>query len=404
MRRRHLYWLLGAAALLVVAALLGTWDEEGGLGADSEVQPAPRFPRGFREGEWGRAKRRRRRLPTPSAGQGAGARPSVGESLADEPEPESTERDPMLAALAGAAPTGSLMVFEANVLRHTPVGERLLACMSPQARDGMAELRSSYGVDPLQHLDRVAVGDGMLLLSGHFDDANWESIFKDHAMQAYGEHGRLYQPPPPEPSAEGLPAFDSPGPPRVAGVWRNELLLLGRDEAQVQAALDQLEGRAEPRPALLDENQTYGEAYGVLAVEDALELFPDDQQELAERFRQAARSIELHVDARRDVAIVAEVSGDTGELLEELARALGGVLALGRLKARADGADKLVELLEHARIHQQTGDAFTLELALPLELIERHLGRCAQLDEPDGAGAPADRASGEPASPEAPPD
>ena len=291
----------------------------------------------------------------------------------------------MLVALAAVSQGGSLMVLEANVLRHTPVGERLLACMSPQAKESLSRLREEVGVDPLEQIDRVALGDGALLLSGHFDQARWDTMFAEHTVEPYGAHGRLYTPPVPETGAAGDEALPPPRQQDVAGVWRDELLVFGRDAQRVQQAFDELEGRRPPSAAPLDENQTYGEAYGVLSVDDAAKLFPADQQELAERFRQAAQSIEIHVDARQDLALVAEVGGDGGEALEDLARALGGVLALGRLKARADGAERLVELLDHARVQPLQGETFTLELALPLELIERHLGDCAQLD-----GAPSD--------------
>jgi hypothetical protein len=69
------------------------------------------------------------------------------------------------------------------------------------------------------------------------------------------------------------------------------------------------------------------------------------------------------------------VNGPDGERVGDLGRSLGGALSLGRLKAKAEGDKDLVELLELARVSQHDG-LFTVEVALPLELLEEKLAAC----------------------------
>jgi hypothetical protein len=95
--------------------------------------------------------------------------------------------------------------------------------------------------------------------------------------------------------------------------------------------------------------------------------------------------VELHADAMSDVAVTARVSGQDGAAIEDLARALGAALAVARVEARASGERELAELLDHARV-ARGGEGFSLELALPAELLERWFAGCRER----GAGPAAE--------------
>ncbi|MGZ6081659.1 MAG: hypothetical protein ACXWK4_12655, partial [Myxococcaceae bacterium] len=68
--------------------------------------------------------------------------------------------------------------------------------------------------------------------------------------------------------------------------------------------------------------------------------------------------------------------------LEDLGKTLGGALAMARAKARAEGEDETAELLGFARVSPEHGNALSLEVALPLEVLARRLAFCR--GEPDG--------------------
>ncbi len=370
MRRRN--WLVAAIVLFGVAAFLMS------RGDEPRKAPAPQveFPRYLRPAEHERMERRRT-LAAPEA---------VPAGM--EPEPERAAPpvlDPVLAALP-AVPGKSAVVVEANALRHSPIGELLIDCLLKGER-GLDDVRERVGFDPLEDIDRVAFGgNGTVLVSGHFAGAKWDEMEPGVRFERYGDKARFFR--------HGVGDFDSAQGEYLA-VWGDELVLFGEDRAEVEAAIDRLEGRRPPVAPAIDEASTYGEIYGILAAEQLAEMIPAEQQALRQRILEAADRVELHVDASGDVAIAADVQGPQADSVRDLGKSLGAALSLARIKAQAEGDDTLAELLELARVKPQ-GDRFALELALPLEVLEKHLGEaCRKRGEtppsaPDAAIEPAE--------------
>ena len=115
---------------------------------------------------------------------------------------------------------------------------------------------------------------------------------------------------------------------------------------------------------------------GVFTAAELTRLLPE---ETAARLRGTAERVELHVDTRdeHDVLIVADAKGSNPTAVEDLAKSLGAALAVSRVTARHDGDEALAQLLDLARISPETG-AFRVEVGLPLELLRRRFGRCAE--------------------------
>lgn len=281
--------------------------------------------------------------------------------------PRPAVEDPVLRALGGAGGR-SAMVVEANAIRHSPIGELLMACMKNRARrDPVERLREELGVDPLEQIDRVAVGDDALVVSGHFEGAKWDGLLEQFDGSTYGEKARFFTR-----RAENV----IQGQPReeVLAVWNDQLLVVADSEEEARRVIDRIEGRLPVDEPLIPESATYGELYGVLAAEDVARLFEEQQPELAARLREVASSVELHMDTRSDVGIVADVKGENRDDVADLAKAMGAALSVARLRAEAEGQN-VAEFLDLARVRPQ-GDQFTLELALPLPLLEKHLAFC----------------------------
>jgi hypothetical protein len=112
-----------------------------------------------------------------------------------------------------------------------------------------------------------------------------------------------------------------------------------------------------------------------------------DQKEIADRFRSALQRIELHVDASDDVALTADATGPVPGDVADLGKTLGTALALGRVKAQADGDQVLADLLSLAVVspHGREG-RFTFDLALPMDVLKKHLGPCPRDQEHRGDG------------------
>jgi len=286
-------------------------------------------------------------------------------------EPPSPPRDPLLTALPSKVERAA-MVIEANALRHSPVGELLVQCMT--SRDGgrgLQRFREETGVDPLEDLDRIAFADDTLILSGHFENAQFAKLF-DGPGRPHGRNGTLLQPKGPDGGViEGA----------VVGSWGGQMFVVGSTPEEVPAVLDRLEGKGlGDGPPLLDESSSYGEIYGVLSPSILGELVPEDQRALAQRLERAAERIELHVDAMRDVGIVADVRGMDSAETTDLGKSVGAALALARLKAQADGQEEVAELLDFARVVPQNGQ-FRMEMGLPLEVLEKYLKDCVARNE-----------------------
>lgn len=363
MRRRRL-WLLAALVLFVLAGFL-LWHSDG------PPPPPPKqveIPRSLRPAE---ITRMEKRAVLPLA-------PVKPNETAIGPR---RPRDPMLAALSFGKGS-SAVVFEANALRYSPVGQLLLDCLAAQGKDNPVQmLKDRYGIDVLQDLDRVAVTPNGLLLTGDFKTAKWGDLFQHAPGDLYGDDAELYQISPP------VPDGGAPPPAFASAVWNNQLVYLGKSSDDARAAIDRVEGRIPTEP-LISESQTYGEVYGVLGVDQFAKLFPPEQAELAQKFAAAAQQVELHVDARNDVGLQASIHGSDAQQVEDLGKSLAGMLSAARLEAKASGEDDLAQLLDFARVRPD-GSSFSLEMALPLDYLKKQLAWChPDAGTPSPPGAP----------------
>jgi hypothetical protein len=341
-RARRIYWLALALTLFAFSALLMSWSGDA-------KPPAPRvkMPDHMDRDAYDRL-RRRRTLPAPAEDQAAAAeRPRL--------------TDPLLRALPPHVKKGAL-VIEANALRYSPVGQLLIACIDGERDGGLSALKDKLGFDPLTDLDRVSVADGTLLFTGQFGGAKWTEIFEHTTPVALNDHTTLWEP-------RGLG--------KVAATWNNQMVILGQDRDAIEAVVGRLEGTAPPEPPLIDDNESYGEAYGVIAPGEMADLLGRQQADLADRLRQVVTGISLHVDASHDVGIVLDASGpgqDTGDF----GKAVGSALVLGRVAALAKGDKDLGQVLDYARVAPAgDGKSFRTELALPLAFFEDKLRDCA---------------------------
>ncbi|MBM4378980.1 MAG: hypothetical protein FJ086_06695 [Deltaproteobacteria bacterium] len=382
-RRRWLWPVLAGACFALAAWLM--------LRGEAE-QPSERrvdqvkLPRHATRDDFERQEQRRTWSPPPPP---AGTPPP-------RPDEQPVARDPLLLALP-IGRNSSALVVEANALANSPAGELLVQCFQQRTRGrGLERVKEQMGIDPLKDVDRVALWDDGAMVTGSFQGFPWDMIAERHEVTRYGEGGTLYRPKPEAfPRADGGPG----GADLVVGRWRDQLLFFVDSEEAAKEVMDRLEGRLQGGPGSLTEDMAYGEFYGTLDAKDLGELFPDDDPGLKEAFLKGAERVVLHVDAARDVGLVAEVQGPGGEGLGDVAKSLGGALALARVKAAADGDADLAELLELARVNRRPDGRFGVELALPLEFLQKRLSQCEpaperptavgpEEDGPDPAAAP----------------
>lgn len=345
-RGRWWLWIAGAVLLLGVGALLSRLADDKKGTPERDID----FPRRMRSAERERAAKRRTLAPVPAV------------YTAPAPGAPPRPRDPFLLALPRNSRSG-VVVLEANALRHSRIGELFVSCIgSAGGKNPLDEMREEAGIDPLKDVDRVAVGQDGFVVSGFFDRARFDDLLEESRVESYGEHGRVYY----EPGGSNAPAL---------GVWGGQLIAFGSGSF-VRETLDRLEGGGgEDAPPPIPEDLTYGEAYGVVPGSALQELFTGAQSDLGRRLAEVAQRIELHADAMDDLALVARVSGEDAAKLDDLATAFGAALSVARMDARIRGQEEASELLEHALVRRHDG-GFSLELALPIEVVERWFAGC----------------------------
>jgi len=362
MQRRRGLWLVFAVVLFGLAA----WLMLSGQG-EEEAPPPPKvaFPNRLRKEERERMERRRTYVMPTSVDAGTQEQTPVKPS------------DPVLAALPrGKGKTA--MVIEANAIRHSPIGELLLECMMRRGGNDLERFKEETGVDPLKDLDRLVLTDDGVIVSGNFGDKRLKDMLSGRgaANYDYGDEARIFEPN----FEQNLPdggVVRRNGPP--VGMWNDQMIVFGRSPDGVKQVIDRVEGRGPNEPPVISEGSTYGEMYGVVSVEQLKKMFPPDQQELALKLAEVAENVELHMDARSDFAMTAQVRGADEAKVTDLGKSLGGTLSLARMKAQAEGEKELAQLLDFAKV-KPDGDSFKLELAVPLEVIKKQLAFC--LEEP----------------------
>ena len=290
--------------------------------------------------------------------------------LAEETEPQivvhpTKLHDPLLVAMPSQVKKVAVVV-EANALRHSPIGELLLDCfVGTPGHDDLSKLRSKTGLDVLEDLDRVAVADRTVLVSGRFADTNW---------------------------AELLPRMKERESSPTTRLWKDQLLVVGRSDDEIKATTDRLEGRVPAGEAVIAERDCYGEIYGVVNSTAVAELFEEQAPDVAMKLKTITDQVKLHVDATHDVGVVADTQGKDPAAALDLAKTLGGALALGRAAALAQGREELARFLDYASVHPTNSGSFRVELALPLDFLQALLkdcpGRRARGAEGEGQGSP----------------
>ena len=292
-----------AGALLV----LGAWLM---LGAEPPPRPPPQYvslPRKMTPDEQTRVVERRTWVPTVI---------DAGE-LTAAPAPQ-RPRDPLLSLMPETVERGAV-VAEVNAMVNSELGGLLFDCVTAGGRGDLDVMRDA-GFDPKVHLDRMAVIDDAVVMTGQLGSMPFP---KGTATKDYGPRAKLLE----------LPGDEK----RSAGLWNNQLVVFGGDEATTRAFLDRLErGDTNARP-VLDDSQAYGEVYGVVGPQALADLFGDDDPRVRDLLVGATKGLALHVDVSHDVGVVADVQAKDATKTDDLRKSIGSLLSIARLRAQNRG-------------------------------------------------------------------
>lgn len=334
MRRRKLMPIVIVAALaiagFVVAGMLGRCGEE----RRGEVVAAPEAPAidGARERAL-RALQARARAKTPAAAT-----------------PSTPARDRLTRALSSPSKDGAVM-FEVNALRHSPLVDALLKCRAQQGADeanGLELLKEELGIDVTEDVDRIAVDNEVLAVSGFFGKLQLPRDLGEG--EAISSSARLYS----ITSDKGTPAFMA----RVG----DDLVMTSTDRAQLTAAIDRAEGRAPASPSFPD-GVVGGEVYGLIGPAMLQGLLADADPRLAAIGKLLTTSA-VRVAVDDDAALSLDLGTAGAADAQTLAAAVSGAIAMARADARSSGNTELLGLLEQARVEPHDDGTVALDLAI----------------------------------------
>lgn len=345
-RRTPWVWLIGAALLLAG----GAWLMRGAEPPSRPSLPPVRLPTRMNSNEHMRADTRRTWVPQLEADAG----------VVTAPPPA---RDPVLALMPPVVKRAAV-VAEFNAIVNSELGGLMTECLFGDS-EFLGELRDA-GMDPITKVDRVAMVDDSLVVTGDFKNAQWRRFLPDDAVaKGYGRNGELIEV---QREDGGIETF---------AVWGGQMFVAGGDEASQKAMLDRLDGSGPQTKPVLDDSMAYGEVYGVLASAALADLVGKRDARLGETIRQSAKEVQLHMDVSHDVGLVADIQSGDPEKTEELRRALGSALSLARMQAQAQGKNEQADVLDLAHVRSAEGGTdFRLEAGLPYEFMEKTFRQC----------------------------
>lgn len=345
-RRTPWVWLIVAAVLLAG----GAWLMRGAEPPSREPPPPVRLPTRMNRDEHQRADDRRTWVPQFSLDAGVAASPTPA-------------RDPVL-ALMPAEVKRAAVVAEFNAIINSELGGLMTDCLFGDG-DFLGDLRDA-GMDPITKIDRVAMIDDSMVVTGDFKNAQWKKFLPEEAVaKGYGRQGEVIE------------VAREDGGMQTFAVWGGQMFIAGGDEASQKAILDRLEGNGPQTTPVLNDSMAYGEVYGVIASGMLADLVGKQDARLGETIRQSAKSVQLHMDVSHDVGLVADIESGDPQKTEELRRTIGSALSLARMQAQAKGKTEEADLLDLAHVRSAEGGTdFRLEAGLPYEYMAKAFKEC----------------------------
>lgn len=298
-----------------------------------------------------RDRRRVRRRP---------AQPGPGEPATKKGPRRDPSSDPIVRAMSAPGKDGAVFV-EVNAIRHSDVVSKILACRQQEAFSELERLKEDLGIDLAEDVDRVAFGEDAVAMSGFFEGLKLPPELGE--PEAYGEQARIYRAPAPE----GTGDDDA-----YIALIGDDMIVMGLEEG-VKAAVDRVEGRAEPGASLPAE-LFYSEVYGRVDPGFLGALLQGENDPIARQLMELVEQGTIRMMFDEQVSLSLDLAAKTPEAGEDLAKAVGGLFATLRRDAEQRGEEELAGLLEQARVLPGDDGRFGVDLAVPGEVILKSMG------------------------------
>lgn len=286
------------------------------------------------------------------------ADPGPGASDDKAPRREAST-DPIVRAMSAPGKDGAIFV-EVNAIRHSDIVEKVLACRQEEAFSELERMKNDLGIDLAEDVDRFALAEDSVAMSGFFEDLKLPPELGEG--EAYGDEARLYRAP--EPGGEGQ---------GVLAVIGDNLVVVAATEEGARAAVDRVEGRADPG-ASLPRELFYSEVYGQMGPGLVQAMLAGAEDPVAAQLMELVDKGTVRMMFDEQVSLSLDFAAKSQEAGEDLAKAVGGALAGFRREAEQQGEEELAWLLEQARVLPGEDGRFGIDVAVPGELILKTMG------------------------------
>jgi hypothetical protein len=359
MDKRRIGLLAAAVVLLALAAWFSRSadqqaDAEGGDAPAAEPPPKVRYPRDSR------------RLQPP---------PRAPDTKAPSKPVQEATTDPIQNAMA--LPGGGAVFVEVNAIRHSDLVQKLLRCREADASQALDFMRDELGIDPLEDVDRAALHQDLIAVSGFFEELRLPPEAQDQGR--YGDGAELFE----------LNNPDTPDQSMHLAKLGDGLLVMGEDLDKVKAAVDRAEGRGptiEPLPPhLVRGSEIYGRFGGDL-VRDLLGP-GQERNPIVARAAEIITEGTVRVLVDDHLSLSLDLETTSAEEGEDLAKALAGLMAATRQQAETAGEADVAALLKQARVLPGKAGEFGVDFAVPGDMLLDALG-CGEDGAPGGATSP----------------
>ncbi len=288
---------------------------------------------------------------------------------------------------AVSPPGSGHMLIDVAALQRSDLARKILRCRGERMRAGLDRLHAATGIDLQRDVETIGFGREAIAVGGRLGSLRLPPELGDG--ERYGDGARLFE---------------------IAGSARNHVAIVGEHTAvmadsadALRAAVDRIEGRAPAEVAAAG----HSDIEGVLLPDDLAPLLgrrPDaadgSRDELSQLLDEAGKLMH-QLAFRVNVDEQAAMSFDLGTASDAEAERLGKVsrsaLTLLRQAARHEGARRMEQLLDHARVLPASGQKLGLDLAVPDRWILERMGCDAEGNRlaPEAEAAPAGAADSE---------
>jgi hypothetical protein len=284
-----------------------------------------------------------------------------------------SSRDRLTRALSSPG-RGGAVVFEVNALRHSPLVDALLKCRTQQQGDelaGLELLKTELGIDVTEDVDRVALDAEVLAVSGFFDKLALPPELGDG--EVYGDGGRIFT------------MVDDKGGTAYLAKLGTDLVMTSTSEDELKAAIDRTEGRKEASGTFPD-GVVGGEVYGMVgpALLQSLVGMGGGSGQL-QGLAGMLTTTKLRMAVDQAAAVSLDIGTKSPEDGAELAKAIGGAVAMARSHAAAEGQQELAAMLEQARVVPNDDGSIAFDLAVPGDELLKLMG-CPPMPTPAPSG------------------